>query len=108
MNNNKSQKTPNYLKLYGGKFYRGVLSDYEISETHDLQLLAEASACIDRVYESRAEIEKAGAFFRDRFGQPREHPAHKTERDNKILFARLLRELNLDIEIPANRPPKRY
>jgi hypothetical protein len=36
------------------------------------------------------------------------HPAWALERDSKILFSRLLRELNLDIDTPAedhSRPP---
>jgi hypothetical protein len=34
------------------------------------------------------------------------HPALLLERDQKILFARLLRELNLDASVPdAPRPP---
>jgi P27 family predicted phage terminase small subunit len=104
----KIPKPPTHLNKGGRKLWRGVLQDYEIEETHDLKLLAEACGCIDRIDEARREIEKKGSYFEDRFGQPKEHPAHKTERDNKILLARLLRELNLDIAPPESRPPTRY
>ena len=104
----KIKKPPAHLRVDGRRLWRGILREFEISETHDLELLGEACGCVDRISEARAEIEKAGSFFKDRFGQPREHPAHKTERDNKILLCRILRELNLDIEPPESRPPGRY
>jgi hypothetical protein len=58
----KTPKEPNYLKKHGRKFWRGVLSDYEITECHDLRLLAEASACIDRISAAREEIEKTAVI----------------------------------------------
>lgn len=98
--------TPSHLKKGGRKFWKKVLNDFEIEDGHHLMLLENACQCLDRIDEAQAEIEKEGAYFTDRFGQPKEHPAHKTERDNKILFARLVRELNLDIEPPReSRPP---
>ena len=106
--NEKIPKPPKYLKVDGRKFWRGVLRDYEILECHDLKLLAEAASCIDRISEAREEIEKAGPYYIDRFKQPKQHPAHDVERNNKTLLARLLRELCLDIEPPASRPPGRY
>jgi P27 family predicted phage terminase small subunit len=104
----KTPKPPDHLKFNDRKFWRGVLRDYEITEHHDLKLLAEACSCIDRIDEARQEIEKVGSYYIDRFGQPKEHPGQRTERDNKILLARLLRELCLDIEPPASRPPGLY
>lgn len=38
----KIPKPPSYLKADGRKLWRGVLRDYEITEVHDLKLLAEA------------------------------------------------------------------
>ena len=104
----KIPRPPKHLKREGRKFWKGVLSDYEITETHDLKLLAEACHCIDRIAEARAEIEKAGAYFIDRWKQPKPHPGHATEQANKTLLARLLRELQLDLEPPENRAPGRY
>ena len=101
-------KAPKYLKFDGKKFYRGVLADFEISETHDLKLLAEAASCVDRITEARKEIDKSGSYFIDRWLQPKPHPAHAVENSNKVLLARLLRELNLDIAPPENRAPLRY
>ena len=93
-------KIPNHLQKEGREFWRAVLSDYELEDSHHLKLLETASQCLDRIAQARRQILKHGGFYKDRFGQPKEHPAHKTERDNKVLFARLLRELNLDVEPP--------
>ncbi|MFC1886061.1 P27 family phage terminase small subunit [Thermodesulfobacteriota bacterium] len=103
------KKAPKHLKKQGRKFWKSVLSDFVLKDSHHLVIFENACQCLDRIDEAQAEIKVQGAYYTDRFGQPKEHPAHKTERDNKILFARLLRELNLDIEpLKENRPPALY
>ena len=104
----KIPKPPQHLKAHGRAFWRGVHRDFEISECHDLKILSEAAACIDRIEEARKVIEEQGAYFIDRWKQPKPHPAHGIENQNKILLARLLRELCLDMDPPENRPPARY
>ena len=102
-------RAPGHLVKEGRKFWRQVLKEIDLEEAHVLKLLESACQCLDRVQEARLEIEAKGSFYRDRFGQPKEHPAHKTERDNKVLFARLVRELGLDFEPqPGSRPPRQY
>lgn len=100
---------PRHLKKSGRKFYRHVVSEFEL-EPHHVEQVIQAAQCLDRIDRAREEIDAHGPYFTDRFGQPKEHPAHKTERDNKILFNRILRELCLDIEEPKTpgRPPKLY
>lgn len=103
------KKPPSHLKKQGKKFYRYAVKTFEL-EDHHIEQVIQAAQCLDRIAEAVAEIESQGSYFKDRFGQPKEHPAHKTERDNKILFNRILRELCLDIE-PAGepgRPPRLY
>jgi hypothetical protein len=106
-----AMKPPKYLtpKGAGRAFWADVHAEFEIRDSHHLQLLAEACSCLDRITEARKQIEKDGAFVRDRFSQIKEHPGQKTIRDNQILLARLLRELQLDAEEPDNpRPPRLY
>jgi len=105
----KSKEIPNHLQKEGGDFWESVLSDFNIIDNHHLKLLENACVCLDRIAQAHRKIRKDGGFYKDRFGTPKEHPAHKTERDNKILFARLLRELNLDISSPKEtRTPNLY
>jgi phage terminase small subunit len=74
-------------------------------EQHHTRVLTAAAETWDRAQEAREAIAKHGAFYADRFGAPKAHPAVAVERDAKILFARLVRELRLDIEPPDSRPP---
>lgn len=104
----KIPKPPKHLGTEGRRLWRGVLREFEIADTHDLKILAEACACADRIDAARQEIENKGAYFIDRWNQPKPHPAHGVEQTNKTLLARLLRELNLDIQPPESRPPGRY
>lgn len=105
----KKQKPPAYLQDAGKKFWRKILADIVLEEPHDLERLAQSCHCLDQIAEARTKIEAEGAYFVDRWNQPKEHPAAKSIRDNKILFARLVRELCLDIEQPdESRPPRRY
>jgi len=102
---------PKHLKTDGRKFYKKVLSDDfdDLTAAHDLERLALAGECLDRIAEARRQIETDGPFFTDRWGQPKEHPAQKCVRDNAVLFARLVREMCLDIEQPEDsRPPRQY
>jgi len=105
----KIPKSSIKLDKVGAKFRREVLKEYTFTDTHDIRRLDLASHCLDRIEECRAVIETEGVFIKDRFEQKKEHPAVKCERDQKVVFCRILRELNLDIETPKeNRPPSLY
>ena len=105
----KYPKSSIKLGKVGAKFRRDVLKEYFFTDTHDHRRLELAAACLDRIDDCRKIIDKEGSFVFDRFKQRREHPACKTERDNKILFLRAVRELNLDIQdAPESRPPGLY
>ena len=75
-------------------------------EPHHMRLLTLAAETWDRAQSARAVIAKRGPFYDDRFGAPKAHPAVAVERDAKVLFARLLRELRLDLDAPESRPPE--
>ena len=80
------------------------LIEYEL-EAHRERLLIQAAEVWDRLQAARAVIERDGPFWTDKDGRPRKHPALDCERNDRIVFARLLRELNLSIEPPESRPP---
>jgi len=99
-------KAPNHLTAATQRWWEGVASEYEL-ESHHLKLLTAAAESWDRGQEAREILAAEGLCTTDRFGQRRAHPAAAIERDAKGLFARLVRELGLDVDGPGeNRPPR--
>ena len=73
-----------------------------------MRLLTLASEAWDRGQQARKLLATHGLVYVDRFGAPRARPEVAIERDSRLAFARLLRELDLDIDPPTNvivRPP---
>lgn len=95
---------PGYLKQETQQWIEKVLSEFEF-ETHKKPLLIQAGETWDRIKNAREVIAKDGAFYMDATGKPRKHPALDAERNDRIVFARLIRELNLTDEAPDTRPP---
>ncbi|WP_245331162.1 P27 family phage terminase small subunit [Mesorhizobium sophorae] len=82
------------------------MADFDL-EQHHLRLLQAAAESWDRMQAARAAIGKHGLTFVDSNGNPKARPEIAIERDAKIGFARLIRELDLDVEAPTEgrRPP---
>jgi len=103
----KKIKVPEHLKEEGSLFWDGVLSDYDLEEKHHLKLLEKSCECLDGIAQDQRHQRKHGCYIKDRFGQWKENPSRQSERNLKVLFARLMRELGLDLEPPKeNRPPE--
>ena len=104
------KQSPSYLESSGRAFWLAAQREYEITDQHDLTRLEHAAHALDRIDQARAEIETEGMFFVDRFGQPKAHPGEKVERDNKLLFCRLVRELGLGQFVTSDGPriPRQY
>lgn len=103
----KGPEAPSHLSEATKRWWDQVVTDYEL-EPHHLRLLRLAAEAWDRGQEAREAINKNGLTFFDRFGTPKARPEVAIERDSRIAFARLLRELCLDLEEPAEaRPPRR-
>lgn len=100
-------KPPKHLSVPMRRWWAAVLRDFDLEES-DLKLLTLAAEAHDRCTAAREVIETSGAFYSNRYGEPRAHPAVAVERDSRIAFARLLRELGLDGEPiePDVRPPR--
>ena len=76
-----------------------------VLEPHHLKLLTLAAQALDRVYEAREILARDGLTYTDCFGSPKARPETGIERDARLAFARLLRELDLDCAAPeASRP----
>jgi len=92
-------KPPVHLSSSSQQLWRITVQRYELAEHHLrlLQLLCEAW---DRTQQAREQLNQEGLTVRGAEGGVRSHPAAAIERDNRLAVARLIRELDLDIEAP--------
>jgi P27 family predicted phage terminase small subunit len=102
-----SPSPPSHLREATRDWWKRVSQEYDLEE-HHLRLLTLAAEAYDRCEQARQILAEAGPVYQDRFGQPRAHPMLAVERDSRLAFARLLREMCLDLEpIPEARKPRR-
>ena|SRR5436309_12041277 len=98
-------QAPPHLEVVTAAWWQSVVTTWELDE-HHVRLLTLAAEAFDRAVQARKIIARKGLTFRDRFGQPKPRPEVAIERDARIAFARLLRELDLDVDVPdESRPP---
>lgn len=102
----KAQKPPAHLSPASKKWFRSVIEHFDLDE-HHVKLLVLACEALDRGEQARATLAADGVTYKDRFGCPRAHPCVAIERDSRLAYARLLRELSLDFgdDEEAPRPP---
>ncbi|MEW6659171.1 MAG: P27 family phage terminase small subunit [Thermodesulfobacteriota bacterium] len=99
---------PKHLSKAAKELWADLVEDYDF-ESHQFELLRLLCESLDRLEACRKQLKKDGCFLKNRFGETKPHPALREEREHKVLFARLARELNLDLEIPDSpRKPRRY
>jgi phage terminase small subunit len=77
-----------------------VTSSYEL-DPHHVRLLLLAGQAWDRCQQAREALTAHGLVFTGPKGQPLPRPEIAVERDSRIAFARLVRELDLDVGIAA-------
>jgi phage terminase small subunit len=95
----KNKSAPRHLRPATRQWWLQVVADYELAPHHE-RLLTLAGEAWDRVEQARELVEAEGITPQN--GKTRKlHPALVLERDSMILFARMLRELNLDLDMPA-------
>ena len=98
-------EAPEHLSETTRAWWVDVVTSWELEE-HHLRLLTLAGEAWDRNVEARERLALDGSYITDRFNQLRAHPAIAIERDSRIAFARLVRELQLDADVtPDSRPP---
>ena len=97
-------KPPRDLQKKTKAWWLHVVQSYELEE-HHVRLLTLACQSWDRCVQARALLKKHGLTYVDQFGQPRPRPEIVIEKDSRIAFARLLREMNLSETLPEIRPP---
>jgi phage terminase small subunit len=96
---------PAHLREATRQWFAAVVRDF-VLEPHHIRLLTLAAEAWDRGQQAREAIQQHGLTYQDRFNQPHSRPEVGIERDSRIAFARLLRELALDVSEPGEvRPP---
>jgi len=103
----KAIPVPTYLCKSGRAFFEKIYGEFELEE-HHIRILELAADCLDRIEKARKILRREGQFIHDRFHQIKEHPGAKALRDDKMVFAKLMRELGLDITISDSKPPGLY
>ncbi|WP_027060533.1 P27 family phage terminase small subunit [Mesorhizobium loti] len=93
--NAQAQKPPANLRPATRKWYKSVISDFDL-EGHHIKLLTLAAEAWDQSQIAREVLDKDGQTYTDRFGQPKERPEIAILNASRIAFARLIRELALD------------
>jgi len=103
---------PLHLSPAARAWFANVLTEFDL-EPHHVHLLKLACESYDRAEQARLAVAVHGITYLDRFGSPKPRPEVAIERDSRIGFARLLRELDLDRDggpeaprapaIPSNR-----
>jgi phage terminase small subunit len=91
---------PKHLKPATKRWFAAVFEQYSLEEHHE-KLLTLAGEAWDRCCAAREALAEHGIVYTDRFGAPRARPEVAIERDSSIAFARLIRELDLDIAPPS-------
>jgi len=100
-------RPPRHLSREVAQWWRTVTADYDL-EPHHLRLLRAACEAWDRMQQAREEVAAHGSLtVTTSRGDLKPHPSLGVERDCRLQFARLVRELDLDAGAPSEgrRPP---
>jgi P27 family predicted phage terminase small subunit len=100
---------PEHLSQEMRNWWTQIVNEF-ILESHHVRLLQLACEAWDRQAAARQILAEEGMTIPTGTGSRKPHPAVGIERDAKTQFARLLRELDLDVEMPKQDrrewPPK--
>jgi phage terminase small subunit len=105
MVNHKRRVAPRELSESSKELWREIVYGWELEEYHE-RTLTQALLSLDRAEQARQILDSDGLTVVDRFGQIKEHPLVSVERLNRLAYARLIRELGLDLADLSTRPPR--
>jgi len=97
----KLLKAPPHLAETTRAWWLNVVRGWQLEE-HHVRVLTLAAEAFDRAVDSQVLLTRDGLVIQGREGGMRPHPAVAIRRDAEISFARLLRELDLDVDPPAS------
>jgi P27 family predicted phage terminase small subunit len=89
---------PKNLSREATKLWRGLQTEYGITDPGGLLILRSGLEAFDRMREAQQILSAEGMTTTDRFGQPKAHPLTIVERDSRAAMLAALKQLNLDIE----------
>jgi phage terminase small subunit len=95
----RKPRAPTHLEPPTRAWFGQIQADYRL-ESHHIRLLQLAGEAWDRTQEARAILAQQGLVVESRQG-PKPHPCVAIERDGRLAFARLLRDLDLDVDPPS-------
>ena len=76
-------------------WWRSIVSEWRLAPD-ELAILGEATRALDRVEQARAAMKRDGTFVPSLHGDgERLHPGYVLERDQRLAFGRLVKQLNL-------------
>ena len=93
-------KAPKHLRPATKRWFNHVATEWTL-EQHHIKLLIVAAETWDRLVQAREVIDREGLTYQNRFGEPRARPEISIERDSRLAFLRAIRELDLDVDPPA-------
>jgi phage terminase small subunit len=88
---------PKGLSAEARRLCASLTAGYQIEDEAGLLLLRTGLEAFDRMRQAQAIIAKEGIAPKDRFGQPRQHPATLIERDARNALLKALGALHLDL-----------
>ena len=98
-----NQQPPAHLQRETRKWFAAVCHEYALEE-HQLRILTLAAEAWDRNCAANETLAKQGLTYTDRLGALRLRPEIGVERDSRISFNRLCRELRLDANVIPHTP----
>jgi len=99
---------PKHLSDAARKWFRETAKQFEFETSAEWELLTQAAGCLHRIEQARAAIEEHGLCVPTAADGVKPNPACGIERDNRILFSRIVRELRLNDNQTDDetRPPR--
>jgi phage terminase small subunit len=97
----RKPRPPQHLQPATRSWWASVARDYQL-EPHHYRLLTLAAQSWDRGEQARELLARDGLTVVDDRRNVRAHPAVQIEKDARIAFARLIRELDLDVAPPTS------
>ena len=94
---------PTHLSALSKGWWREIVANFEL-EGHHLRVLQAAAEAFDRMAEARKLVKRHGVLIPDRYGVLKVNPACGVERDSRTSLLRAIRELDLDVEPPKDKP----